>query len=131
MLFSPVLQNNGTYTNPTNKNSELNDIFKKLTQPVVQNASALGSDKANITIVEFSDYKCQYCARFHRETKSQLIDNFVNTGQVKFMFKDFVVNDRPMDKQSTLSRQSFVMCSRSRDIGNTMMRYMTTQKVKM
>ena len=103
-------------TNPTNKNSELNDIFKKLTQPVIQNASALGSDTANITIVEFGDYKCQYCARFHRETKSQLIDNFVDTGQVKFMFKDFVVNDKPLDKQSTLVRQSIILCSRSREI---------------
>ena len=104
IAFLPMPQNNST--NPTNKNSELNDIFKKLTQPVIQNASALGSDTANITIVEFGDYKCQYCARFHRETKSQLIDNFVDTGQVKFMFKDFVVNDRPMDKQSTLAARA-------------------------
>ena len=72
IAFLPVPQNDSI--NPTNKNSELNEIFKKLTQPVIQNASALGSDTANITIVEFGDYKCQYCARFHRETKSQLID---------------------------------------------------------
>ena len=104
IAFLPMPQNNST--NPTNKNSELNDIFKKLTQPVIQNASALGSDTANITIVEFGDYKCQYCARFHRETKSQLIDNFVDTGQVKFMFKDFVVNDKPLDKQSTLAARA-------------------------
>jgi protein-disulfide isomerase len=104
IAFLPMPQNNST--NPTNKNSELNDIFKKLTQPVIQNASALGSDRANITIVEFGDYKCQYCARFHRETKSQLIDNFVDRGQVKFMFKDFVVNDKPLDKQSTLAARA-------------------------
>ena len=113
IAFLPMPQNK--YDNPTNKNSELNDIFKKLTQPVIQNASALGSDTANITIVEFGDYKCQYCARFHRETKSQLIDNFVDTGQVKFMFKDFVVNDRPMDKQSTLPPELRIV-SRSREI---------------
>jgi protein-disulfide isomerase len=103
IAFLPVPQDN---PKPSTQSNEFDDIFKKLTRPVVQNASALGSDKANITIVEFGDYKCQYCARFHRETKSQLIDNFVNTGQVKFMFKDFVVNDRPMDKQSTLAARA-------------------------
>jgi len=98
-----VPQNNPKPSTPSN---EFDDIFKKLTRPVVQNASALGSNTANITIVEFGDYKCQYCARFHRETKGQLIDNFVDTGQVKFMFKDFVVNDRPLDKQSTLAARA-------------------------
>ncbi|MGA8915339.1 MAG: thioredoxin domain-containing protein [Nitrososphaeraceae archaeon] len=105
IAFLPASQNN---PKPSTQSNEFDDIFKKLTRPVVQNASALGSNTANITIVEFGDYKCQYCARFHRETKSQLIDNFVDTGQVKFMFKDFVVNDRPLDKQSTLaSRASY------------------------
>ena len=103
IAFLPVPQDS---PKPSTQSNEFDDIFKKLTQPVIQNASALGSDTANITIVEFGDYKCQYCARFHRETKSQLIDNFVDTGQVKFMFKDFVVNDRPSDKQSTLAARA-------------------------
>lgn len=93
---------------PSPQRNEVTEIFEKLNHPVIQNASALGSDTANITIVEFGDYKCQYCARFHRETKSQIIDNYVNTGQVKFLFKDFIVNDRPNDKASTLaSRASY------------------------
>jgi protein-disulfide isomerase len=97
-----------TQQGPSTQSNELTEIFEKLTRPVMQNASALGSDTANITIVEFGDYKCQYCARFHRETKSQVIDNYVSTGQVKFLFKDFIVNDRPNDKASTLaSRASY------------------------
>jgi protein-disulfide isomerase len=103
IAFLPVPQDS---PKPSTQSNEFDEIFKKLTQPVIQNASALGSDTANITIVEFGDYKCQYCARFHRETKSQLIDNFVDTGQVKFMFKDFVVNDKPLDKQSTLAARA-------------------------
>jgi protein-disulfide isomerase len=98
-------QNN---SNSPPQSSELSDIVKQITQPVIQNASALGSDSANITIVEFGDYKCQYCARFHRETSNQIMDNYVNTGQAKFLFKDFVINDRAFDKGSTLaSRASY------------------------
>jgi protein-disulfide isomerase len=93
---------------PSTQSNELNDIAKKITQPVFQNASAIGSDSANITIVEFGDYKCPYCARFHTETSGQIMDNYVRTGQVKFLFKDFVINDRPFDKGSTLaSRASY------------------------
>jgi protein-disulfide isomerase len=98
-------QNN---SNSPPQSSELSDIVKQITQPVIQNASALGSDSANITIVEFGDYKCQYCARFHRETSNEIMDNYVNTGQAKFLFKDFVINDRAFDKGSTLaSRASY------------------------
>jgi len=69
-----------------------------LLQPIVQNASALGTAKSNITLLEFGDYQCQYCARFHRDTKDLIVNNYVNTGMINFLFKDFVINDRPTDK---------------------------------
>jgi protein-disulfide isomerase len=78
-------------------------IFKKLFTPVSVNASALGDEQAKITIVEFADYQCPFCAKFHKETKDSLIQNFVETGKVKFLFKDLIVNDRPNDKASTLA----------------------------
>jgi protein-disulfide isomerase len=101
--FLSMGQRNSNNNNNPTQTSELNDLIKQITQPVIQNASALGSNTAKITIVEFGDYKCQYCARFHRETSSQIMDNYVKTGQVKFLFKDFVINDRPSDKGSTLA----------------------------
>jgi protein-disulfide isomerase len=78
-------------------------LISTLLQPIVQNASALGTAKSNITLVEFGDYQCQYCARFHRDTKDLIVNNFVKTGTINFLFKDFVINDRPSDKLSTLA----------------------------
>ena len=78
-------------------------ILKKLFTPVSVNASALGDEQAKITIVEFADYQCPFCAKFHKETKDSIIQNFVDTGKVKFLFKDLIVNDRPNDKASTLA----------------------------
>ena len=78
-------------------------IFKKLFTPISVNASALGDEQAKITIVEFADYQCPFCAKFNKETKDSLIQNFVETGKVKFLFKDLIVNDRPNDKASTLA----------------------------
>jgi len=86
------------------KNPETNaQLLNTLLQPIVQNASALGMSKKNVTLIEFGDYQCQYCARFHKETKDLIVNNYVKTGMINFMFKDFVINDRPSDKLSTLA----------------------------
>lgn len=89
--------------NNTPQNQDPDQLVNTLLQPVVQNASAIGTGKSNVTLLEFGDYQCQYCARFHRDTKDLIVNNFVNTGMINFMFKDFVINDRPSDKLSTLA----------------------------
>ncbi|MGB8448849.1 MAG: thioredoxin domain-containing protein, partial [Nitrososphaeraceae archaeon] len=101
--FLSMGQNN---SNRSTQTSQLDEIVKKLTQPVLGNASALGSDAGQITLIEFGDYQCQECAKFHKETLSQIINNYVNTGAIKFLFKDFVINDRPSDKASTLAARA-------------------------
>lgn len=85
-------------SNPTNSsnssnNQNPNEIIQKLYNPVVQNASALGSSTADITIIEFADYQCESCAKFNREVRDDILRNFVNTGQVRFLFKDFIINN--------------------------------------
>ena len=65
------------------------DMFlNKLLNPSTTNASALGNDQAKITIVEFADYQCPFCAQFNKETKNSILKNFVDTGKAKFLYKD-------------------------------------------
>lgn len=52
-------------------------------------ALVLGNPDAPVTIVEFSDYQCPFCARHFQETWPQLQGEFVNTGRVRYVFKDF------------------------------------------
>jgi protein-disulfide isomerase len=85
---------------------ELDEIVRKLTLPVIENASALGNDKANITMVEFGDYQCQNCTKFHNETLTQIINNYVNTGAIKILFKDFIINEAPYDSVSILAARA-------------------------
>lgn len=92
----------GKNTTPQNK-EQPEQLINTLLQPIAQNASALGTSKSNITLLEFGDYQCQYCARFHRDTKDLIVNNYVNTGMINFLFKDFVINDRPTDRLSTLA----------------------------
>jgi len=62
-------------------------------QLLMQNGSPLlGEPNAKITIVEFGDYQCTYCHLFHQNTKDALLQQYVNTGKVNFVFRDFPLN---------------------------------------
>lgn len=64
------------------------------TQPSAVQASedddaVLGDPNAPVTIIEFSDYQCPFCQRHYLQTHPQLIENYVDTGKVKIVFRDF------------------------------------------
>ncbi|NNM35794.1 MAG: DsbA family protein [Nitrosopumilus sp.] len=52
----------------------------------------LGESTAPITILEWGDYQCTYCYKFHQETLKTIEEEFVKTGKVKIVFKDFPLN---------------------------------------
>lgn len=85
-----------------------NEVIQQIVAPISENVPVLAAEggSSNITMVEFGDYQCQYCARFHNETKNQIMNNFVDTGQIRFVFKDFVINDLPSDRASTLAAEA-------------------------
>lgn len=53
------------------------------------NAPALGEKDAKVTIVEFSDYQCPFCGRYSTQTMSQVLDEYVKTGKVRYVFRNF------------------------------------------
>ena len=50
-----------------------------------------GNPQAGITIVEFSDFQCPFCARFHTMTLPLIEQNYVATGKVNFVYRDFPI----------------------------------------
>ena len=51
----------------------------------------LGDENAPITLIEFGDYQCFFCNKFFHETEANIITNYVDTGKVKIIFKDFTI----------------------------------------
>jgi protein-disulfide isomerase len=47
---------------------------------------SLGPDNAKIVIVEFSDFQCPYCRRFHDDTYQALLDAY--PGQIRFVYRN-------------------------------------------
>ena len=61
--------------------------FKSLTS---DSSPAQGSASAPVTIVEFGDFQCEFCARFAKETEPQIYQNYISTGKVNMVFKHLV-----------------------------------------
>lgn len=55
----------------------------------------LGSPDAPVTIIEYSEYLCPFCRRFVLETLPRIEEEYIDTGQVKLVFRDFPVHGQP------------------------------------
>ncbi len=50
---------------------------------------AVGSPDAPVTVVEYFSFNCPLCAQFHMETMPQIFSKYIETGKVRFVFRDF------------------------------------------
>lgn len=56
---------------------------------------ALGGDDAPVTILEYTDYQCPFCNRFHTGTYPEIRKNFIDTGKVRFIKRDLALDIHP------------------------------------
>ena len=70
-----------------------NDSKLLTTSKLIENGSPiLGDSNAAITILEWGDYQCTFCYKFHQNTLDIIEEDFIKTGKVKMVFKDFPLN---------------------------------------
>ena len=55
----------------------------------VDDDPVLGDPKAAVTIIEFGDYQCPFCRGFWKDTFPRLKKEYIDTGKVRFVFRDF------------------------------------------
>ncbi len=53
------------------------------------NANMAGDPNAPIRMDEFADFQCPFCKRFYEQTESQIMDAYVATGKVYFVFHSY------------------------------------------
>jgi protein-disulfide isomerase len=67
------------------------DVLIKLPQDI----RVLGRKDAPVTIVEFSDYQCPFCNKFHTTTFAELKKNYIDPGTVRFISLDLPLDFHP------------------------------------
>jgi len=54
----------------------------------LEGAPMLGAKDAPVTMVEFTDYQCPFCQRFHMQVYGLLKKDYIDTGKVRFFSRD-------------------------------------------
>ncbi len=62
---------------------------KILNPPSADDDPVKGKADAPVTIIEFSDFQCPFCAKFYKETLPSIDSQYIKTGKVKLVFRDF------------------------------------------
>ncbi len=63
------------------------------------NDPVLGSENAPVTIIEFSEFRCPFAGRFARDTFPKIREDYIETGKVKFVYRDFLVHSTSQKAQ--------------------------------
>jgi len=56
--------------------------------PIGERDIVMGDKNAKVTLIEYGDYQCPFCGRFFAQVEPDLIDDYVDTGKVKFVYRD-------------------------------------------
>ena len=95
-IVAVILGTNGSFSEqglliePAPKIEQIGPTEITMDTFVSNGSPILGNPNAPITLVEFGDYQCHYCNVFFQNIlKNEIIKNYVETGKVKIIFKDY------------------------------------------
>lgn len=66
----------------------------ELMKPMGLDELAIGPEDAKVTIIEYASMSCGHCKRFHESVYPELKKKYVDTGKVRFIFREFPLDNR-------------------------------------
>lgn len=70
-------------------------VSDKVQMSVAPGWYSLGRDDAPVTMVEFADYQCPFCRKYHAETFAELKKNYIDTGKLRYVSRDLPLEFHP------------------------------------
>lgn len=64
-----------------------------------------GDKNAPVTMIEFTDFECPFCSRFHEETLPLIQEKYINTGKVRLVLRDFPLEFHPHAKNAAMAAE--------------------------
>ena len=80
----------------------------------------LGSSIAPLTIVEYTDYQCPYCQRFHVTAFAELKKAYIDTGKARFFSKDMPLDFHPNAMRAAMAARCAGEQGKFWELRNTM-----------
>ncbi|MBU1124833.1 MAG: DsbA family protein [Candidatus Omnitrophica bacterium] len=62
-----------------------------------------GNAQAPVTLIEFSDFQCPYTKRFFQQSFPQIEKEYIDTGKLKFAYRDFPLGFHPFAKPAAIA----------------------------
>lgn len=75
------------------------------TPATVDDDAVLGDKKAKVTIIEFTDYQCPFCERHYTQTFKSIKKDYIDTGKVKYVVRDFPLSFHPNAQKAAESAE--------------------------
>ena len=75
------------------QNAAAPDGFKPVPVTPVIGDVPLGAEDAPVTILEYASYTCSHCRDFWKQDFPRLKANYIDTGKVKFVYRDYPLDD--------------------------------------
>ena len=69
--------------------------FESTAPSALMEFNVMGRPDAPVTIIEFSDLQCPYCARHALKTFMEIKRNYIDTGKVRYVARDFPLSMHP------------------------------------
>jgi protein-disulfide isomerase len=91
MIFSTLNDETELTIQPVSNLQESNSQKKIISTIITNGSPILGDLNAPITLIEFGDYQCHFCNVHFHNTEHDLLENYIYTGKVKMIFKDFTI----------------------------------------
>ncbi len=64
-------------------------------EPTIDDDVVLGQADAPVTVIIFGDYECPFCERLYQETEKAMREDYVKTGKVKMVYRDYPLSFHP------------------------------------
>jgi protein-disulfide isomerase len=95
LMLSAAAMAVAAFTLPALAQEKKIDLTDLMTPPA-EGEMSMGPDTAKVTIIEYASASCPHCAAFNNDEFGKLKTEYIDTGKVKFIFREFPHNDQAM-----------------------------------
>jgi protein-disulfide isomerase len=64
-------------------------VDDKVSMAFTSGGFSVGKENAPLVLIEYTDYQCPFCQRYHNDSFAQIKANFIDTGKVRYISRDF------------------------------------------